>query len=316
MDISVSNRSTDVSRQGRPRIDWMRWWASAMALLTLATLVGMALFLVVGAVPALRAEGLGFVADADWSYRHARFGAASMIWGTLAVTVVALLIATPFGLGASLFLSEIAPRKVRVVLKIAIELLAGIPSVVYGLLGVLYLRNWTGRWIGQMEWGEGSGDTLLTAGILLAVMIVPTLTTFADDAFQAVPARDREAGRGLGLTRWEMTRLIVIPRALPGFISAVILATGRAAGETIAVFLVVGRADNRLPGAGTFLSSLAGPGQTITSKLGGAEPNIAVGDPLHSSAIAALGLVLVTGVLLLAATAEILRRKALPEEQR
>lgn len=315
MDISVLNATTDVKGRGSLRVDWMRGWASAMALLTLTSLVGMALFLLFGAIPAIRAEGLGFITDADWSYRHGRFGAASMIWGTFAVTGVALLIATPLGLGASLFLSEIAPRRVRVIMKIAIELLAGIPSVVYGLLGVLYLRSWTGEWIGQLGWSAGSGDTLLTAGILLAVMILPTLTTFADDAFHAVPARDREAGRGLGMTRWEMTRHIVIPRALPGFMAAVILATGRAAGETIAVFLVVGRADNRLPDAGSFLSSLAGPGQTITSKLGGAEPNIAVGDPLHTSSIAALGLVLVIGVLLLSATADLLRRKALPEEQ-
>ncbi|MDX1583513.1 MAG: phosphate ABC transporter permease subunit PstC [Thermoanaerobaculia bacterium] len=297
----------------RLSIDWVRAWSMAMTIVATGAITGMALFLVIGAIPALRHEGIAFFTTADWSYRNGSFGAAAMIWGTCVVTVVALLIATPIGIGASLFLSEIAPRRIRMGLKVIIELLAGIPSVVYGLLGVLYLRNWIATLYERTGWSVWSGDTLLTAGILLAVMILPTLTTFADDAFQSVPARDREAGRGLGMTRWETTRRIVIPKAFPGFIAATMLATGRALGETIAVFLVVGRADNRTDG---FLSTLTAPGQTITSKLGGAEPNIAVGDPLHSSAILALGLVLAFGVLLLVGMADLLRHRATGEGTR
>jgi phosphate transport system permease protein len=191
-----------------------------------------------------------------------------------------------------------------------IELLAGVPSVVYGLLGVLFLRDWVYVLFERLGVDALSGDTLLTAGLLLGIMILPTVATLSDDALQSGPSRVREASRGLGLTRAEATLFVTLPQALPAIGGALLLGLGRALGETIAVFLVVGRADNLLPGNLASWRPAVDAGQTITSKLGGAETNIAVGDALHSSAIVALGAVLFAGVLLVTIGAELLRARA------
>jgi phosphate transport system permease protein len=230
------------------------------------------------------------------------FGGLSMIYGTVAVAAIALGVGAPLGVGAAVFLREIGPRRIRSVGKAAFELLAGVPSVVYGLLGVLYLRGWVFRSLGSFE--LLSGDTLLTAGLLLAVMILPTVMTLADDALAAVPGVLRESARGLGMTRSETIRSVVFPSAARGIVAAVLLGLGRAIGETIAVFLLVGRADNRLPSWLFSLRPLLGPGQTITTKLGGAETNIAYGDALHWGALAGLGLTLLVLTLALTLVAE------------
>jgi phosphate ABC transporter permease protein PstC len=295
-------------RAGRRRFDGVRAVAVLLTGVAVAVLVGMAVFLVVGSLPALRHEGWRFLLGNDWSYRRGTFGAAAMVYGTAAVSAVAILLAAPVGIGTAVFASEIGSRRVRMGLKVLVELLAGIPSVIYGLLGVLYLRNWIFALLDRGGVRLLSGDTLLTAGVLLAVMILPTVATLSDDALQGVPAATREAARGLGLTRAETTLGVVLPQALPGLVGAVLLALGRALGETIAVFLVVGRADNLLPASLASLRPLVDAGQTITSKLGGSEVNLAVGDPLHASALLALGLVLMGGVLLLTFAAGLLRR--------
>ncbi len=218
-----------------------------------------------------------------------------MLYGTACVSAVALLLATPLGVGAALFMAEVLPRRARLGLKMAVELLAGVPSVVYGLLGVLLLRDFVFRLLAP--WDPLSGDTLLTAGLLLAVMVLPTIATLADDALAGVPAEQRLAARSLGLTRAEVALRISLPQALPGIASALILALGRALGETIAVFLVVGRQDNQWPERLLSLRPLAAAGQTVTSKLGGSETFLAYGDPLHWGAITGLALVLFLGVL-------------------
>lgn len=264
---------------------------------------GAVLYLVAGSLTALRQEGWAFFTTARWSYRHGEFGAASMLFGSIAVALMALLLAVPLAIAAAVFLSEMCSRRVRVALKVAVELLAGIPSVVYGLLGVLFLRDWIAALFDRAGVDALSADTLLTAGVLLAVMVLPTIATLSDDALHAVPRVSREAARGLGLTRAETIATVVVPHAAPGLIGAVLLGFGRAVGETIAVFLVVGRADNRE----LSLNALFDAGQTITSKLGGSETNIAAGDPMHGSAMIALGLVLLTLVLCATLAAEGLR---------
>lgn len=245
-------------------------------------------------LPVLRHEGLSYVTGKNWYYRNAEFGALPMLYGSGVVAFIALVVAAPVAFGAAVFTSEYLPRRTRLAVKVVIELLAGIPSVVYGLLGIVLLRAWIYELIAPFD--PLSGDTLLTAGLLLGVMILPTIMTLADDALRSVPASQRIAARGLGLTKAETVLSITLPQARSGLIAAVLLGFGRALGETIAVFLVVGRQDNQLPDQLWSLRPIVEAGQTLTSKLGGAETNIAYGDPLHWAAMVGLGLMLMVVV--------------------
>lgn len=290
------------------RRDWVRVWSAAMGAFTILVVLVIAGQLILSGGPVIASEGLALLTGADWAYRAGSWGAAAMIFGTAAVSIIAIAIALPLGLASAIFISEIAFGRTRLILKVLVELLAGVPSVVYGLLGIAFLRPWVAGAASGLGFDVVQGDTLLTGGILLSIMILPTLTTFSEDALAAIPRSAREAARGLGLTRAEAIATTVFPRAIPGIIAAVLLAIGRAAGETIAVFLVIGRADNRLPSNPFDLSVVLGPGQTITSKLGGSEVNIASGDPLHTSALMALALILFGGVITLTLIAGGVRR--------
>ena len=269
----------------------MSWVFTGLAVGFLAFMV--ALF-IAQSLPVWRKEGLDFIGGVKWFYRNAVFGALPMIYGTVVTSVLALLLAAPVGIGAALFTAEVLPARGRLAVKIVIELLAGVPSVVSGLLGILFLRDWVYRALTSFD--PLSGDTLLTAGLLLAVMVLPTVMTLADDALRGVPAAQRHAARGLGLNRAEVACLVVLPPAAPGIFAALLLALGRALGETIAVFLVVGRQDNQWPVSVFSLRPLIEAGQTLTSKLGGSETNIAYGDPLHWGAMIGLGLLLLAMV--------------------
>jgi len=276
----------------------LSWFFSAIALASVALLIGIFAW---QSVPVWRAEGVGYLTGTRWFFRTHEFGALPMIYGSLVVSAIALVLAAPLGFGAAIFTAEYLPRRARLAVKVLIELLAGVPSVVYGLLGILLLRDWIYDLFARFD--PLSGDTLLTAGVLLAVMVLPTIVTLADDALRSVPAAQRRAARGLGLTHAETILHVSLPQARRGLGSALLLGLGRSLGETIAVFLVVGRQDNNLPGSWTSLQPLLESGQTLTSKLGGAETNIAWGDPLHWAAVIGLGLILlaVTGGLTLTA---------------
>lgn len=270
------------------------WFFSFVAAAALALLVGIFAW---QSVPVWQHEGWNYVVGSKWFFRQKEFGALPMIYGSVVVSVIALLLAAPLGLGAAIFTAEYLPRKPRLAVKVLIELLAGVPSVVYGLLGILLLRDWIYDLFARFD--PISGDTLLTAGVLLAVMILPTIVTFSDDALRAVPAVARRAARALGLTHAETILHVALPQARRGLVAALLLALGRALGETIAVFLVVGRQDNNLPERLLSLRPLLESGQTLTSKLGSSETNIGYGDPLHWAAIVGLGLILLvlTGTL-------------------
>ncbi len=278
-------------------VDWTRaacYAGCALVALAFAALVGLLVF---ESLPVWRHAGVGFLSRPRWFYRQAEFGASAMIYGTVAVSAVALLLAAPVGVSAAVFISEILPRRLRFLVKAAVELLAGVPSVVYGLLGLLLLRDWIYRLL--EPWEPLSGDTLLTAGALLAVMILPTVITLSDDALGGVPAAQRQAARALGLNRAEVVLGVSLRQALPGVAAAVLLALGRAVGETIAIFLVVGRQDNQWPERLLSLRPLGEAGQTMTSKLAGSETFLAMGDPLHWAAMLGLAaLVLVFSGLL------------------
>ena len=262
----------------------------------------LATILIWQSVPVWRDEGWSYLTGPRWFSRIHEFGALPMIYGSLVVALVALTLAAPLGFGAAICTAEYLPRKTRLAFKVLIELLAGVPSVVYGLLGILLLRDWIYDLFAPFD--PLSGDTLLTAGVLLAVMILPTIASLSDDAFRTVPAAQRRAARSLGLTRAETIFSVLLPQAKRGLGAALLLAFGRSLGETIAIFLVVGRQDNQLPAHWFSPRPLLEAGQTITSKLGGSETNIAYGDPLHWAAIVALALVLVaiTGAVTIIAT--------------
>jgi len=266
---------------------WASTGFSALALLTLLAIVSLFLW---QALPVWKLEGTGFVTREKWFYRQDQYGAAPMIYGTLAVAAVAMILAAPVGIGAAIYCACFLPPRLRLGFKVAIELLAGVPSVVYGLLGILLLRDWV--YVALERFDVLSGDSLLTAGILLAVMILPTLITLADDALYHVPLSRRLAARGLGLTCTETILHVTLPHAWRGVLAALLLALGRACGEMIAVFLVVGRQDNQWPEKLWSPRPLIEAGQTLSTKLGSSETNIAYGNPVHWSAIVGVGLLL------------------------
>ena len=265
-------------------------WSAAFSLLAGVFFAGLIAVFAVQSAPVWRHAGAGYITGEKWFYRVQQFGALPMIYGTVVVAAVALVLAAPVGIASAIFTAEYLPRKTRLAMKVLIELLAGIPSVIYGLLGILLLRGWIYDLFTRFD--ISSGDTLLTAGALLAVMILPTVVTLSDDALRGIPGAQRRAARALGLTQAEAIIAISLRQSAPGLLSALLLSLGRALGETIAVFLVVGRQDNNMPAHWLSLHPLLEPGQTLTSKLGGSETNIAYGDPLHWAAVVGLGLLL------------------------
>jgi len=286
----------------------------ALAATTAIFLVGMVATFVWQSLPIWRHEGLAFLTTNRWFHREHEFGALAMVYGTAIVSAIALLLAGPIGVGAAIFTAEVLPAGLRLPCKVAIELLAGIPSVIYGLLGVLLLRPWMYRLLEPFD--PLSGDTLLTAGVLLAVMILPTVTTLADDALRGVPASHRAAARGLGLSRAETVIAVAVPQARRGLVAALLLALGRALGEGIAVFLVIGRQDNQWPDPPWSPRPLVEAGQTLNTKLVGAETNLAFGDSLHGSAMVGLGVVLLAMSVAVTATGMRLARGKGPRASR
>ncbi len=287
--------------------DWTYVATRGLAGLVGVFFAGMLALFVAQSAPALRHAGVAYVTGTEWFFRAHQFGTLPMIYGTIAVAVVAVVLAAPLGLGAALFTAEVLPHRLRTPVMALIQLLAGVPSVVYGLLGVLLLRDWVVRLL--VPWEPLSGDTLFTGGVLLAVMILPTVATLSDDALRAVPARARVAARALGMTRAETVARVALPQALPGLAGAVLLALGRALGETIAVFLVIGRQDNQWPDRLLAMQPLAEAGQTLTTKLGGSEIHLAYGDPLHWGAMIGLALVLLALTLAVGLVGTMLARR-------
>ncbi|RMF65716.1 MAG: phosphate ABC transporter permease subunit PstC, partial [Calditrichaeota bacterium] len=210
------------------------------------------------------------------------------LYGSLMVTFIALAIALPLGLLTAVFTSELLPGRFRIYVKSLLELLSGIPSIIYGLIGVAFFSVWV-----EKLFDLQSGRTILTGGLLLAVMVLPTITTLADDALHNVPRKYREAARGLGLYKYEVVKSAVLPNAKGEIVGAVLLALGRVLGETMAVMLVIGSID-KIPTSGF---NVLVPGQTITSKLGREMAETAFGS-LHFSALICMGLVLLLFVLL------------------
>ncbi len=261
------------------------------ALLVLALIAGIVGQLLGLSWPTIQKFGAKFLVGTDWDPVNDSFGALPFIWGTLVSSLLALLMACPVAIGASLFLNEIAHSKLAKPVAFLIEMLAAIPSVVYGLWGIFVLapwlrttvEPWLGARLGFLPLFQGApfGVGMLCAGMVLAIMITPTIAAISREVFRAVPLSHREAALGLGATRWEMIYLSVLRSSMPGVVGAVILGLGRALGETMAVTMVIGNRPE-------IATSLFAPGQTMASVIANEYPEAS--GTLHISALASIGL--------------------------
>jgi phosphate transport system permease protein len=269
-------------------------------------LVLIAVSIGLAAWPALSRSGLSFITGSKWDVAEGQFGAAPAIYGTIVSSAIALLLATPLALGVSIFLSEIAPKWLRQPVAFLVDLLAAVPSVVYGLWGIFvlipllrdpvapFLRDTLGLGKTPLFSGPNYGYSMLAAGIILAIMILPFISAVTREVLVAVPRSQREAALALGATRWEMIRDAVLPYARSGIIGGIILGLGRALGETMAVTMLIG---NRAE----ISASLFAPGYTMASLIAN-EFSEATND-LHLSALMAVGAVLFVVTLIVNAIA-------------
>jgi len=274
----------------------------------LLVLLGIIASLAIGAAPAFREFGPGFITTVDWDPVNDHYGAAIAIVGTLITSFIALLIAFPISFGIALFLTEICPVWLRRPMGMAVELLAGVPSIIYGMWGLFVfaplfadhvqpvLKSVLGPLpiIGPLFSGPIMGIGILTAGLILAVMIIPFISSVMRDVFEVVPQVLKESAYGLGCTKWEVVRKIVLPYTRTGVVGGVMLGLGRALGETMAVTFVIGNA-NKLSW------SLFAAGNSISSTL--ANEFAEASTPLHVSSLFALALILfaITFIVLSAA---------------
>jgi len=272
--------------------------ARAAALLTLSLLVGIILSLVVGAWPAIDKYGLSFLTRTEWDPVMDSYGGLVMIYGTLMTSFIALLIAVPVSFGIAVFLTELSPAWLKRPLGIAIELLAAVPSIVYGMWGLLVfgpilaeyvqtpLQNLTVDvpYIGAFFSGPPVGIGILSAGIILAIMIIPFIASVMRDVFEVTPPMLKESAYGLGSTTWEVVSKVVLPYTKTGVVGGIMLGLGRALGETMAITFVIGNM-NQLNSLSVFEAA-----NSITSAL--ANEFAEAGEGLHQASLIYLGLVL------------------------
>jgi phosphate transport system permease protein len=284
------------------------------AVTVLALLAGVIFALLHGSLLTWQTFGLDFLFTEKWNPVTEKFGALAPIYGTLVTSTIAMLIGVPVSLGIAFFLTEISPERLRRPIGIAIELLAGIPSIIYGIWGLFVFAPWFQATVqpflidtfanvpllNQLFAGPPYGIGMLTAGLILAIMVLPFITSITREVFDTVPPVLKEAAYGIGCTRWEVMRRVVIPYTRVGIIGGVMLGLGRALGETMAVTFVIGNAHKIFP-------SLLAPGTTISAAIAN-EFTEAVGD-LYTSSLIALGLILffITFIVLAAARLLLMR---------
>ena len=269
----------------------------AAAFTVLALLSGVIISLIFGAWPALSTFKFSFFATEDWNPVTDKFGALAPIYGTLVTSFIAMAIAVPIGLMVAFFLTELCPMALRRPIGIAIELLAGIPSIIYGIWGLFVFAPFLQQHVqpflidvfgnvpvlGTIFEGPPYGIGMLTAGLILAIMVLPFVTSISRDVFDAVPPVLKEAAYGVGCTTWEVFKFVILPYTRVGVIGGFMLGLGRALGETMAVTFVIGNAHH-------ISASVLAPGTTISASIAN-EFTEAVGD-LYTSSLIALGLIL------------------------
>ena len=267
------------------------------AILVLLLLTGVIVSLIEGSIPTFQKFGFGFLTSQRWDPVTEIFGALPAIYGTLLTSFIAMLIAVPVGLMIAFFLTELCPQWLRRAIGIAIELLAGIPSIIYGIWGLFMFAPFLQRTvepllintlgqipgIGPLFGGPAYGIGLFTAGLILTIMVLPFVTSISRDVFEAVPNVLKEAAYGVGCTTWEVVRYVVLPYTRVGVIGGVMLGLGRALGETMAVTFVIGNAHR-------IAASILAPGTTISASI--ANEFTEAASDMYTSALIALGLIL------------------------
>lgn len=321
MPSAATHHETAAPRKIKAAVRWQRWSdfvfhkvTLGFALSVFVVLAGILVALVYGAWPAFEAFGPGFITRVEWDPVNDQYGAMIAIVGTLVTSFIALLIAFPVSFGIALFLTEICPTWLRRPMGSAVELLAGIPSIIYGMWGLFVfapifadyvqpgLMKTLGRlpYIGQLFQGPMMGIGILTAGVILSIMIIPFIASVMRDVFETVPSVLKESAYALGCTKWEVVRKIVLPYTRTGVVGGVMLGLGRALGETMAITFVIGNA-NKLDW------SLFAAGNSIASTL--ANEFAEADSTLHVASLFGLGLILfaITFIVLSCAKLMLLR---------
>ena len=280
-------------------------------------------FLIRGSAPALQRFGTGFFSGSNWIpaapgefVPDEAYGIFPYILGTLVTSAIAVAIGVPLSLGIAIFLAEMAPLSLRNTLSRVIELLAAVPSIIYGFWGLIVFRFWiadylekpVAKYLGALPIFQGPllGLDIFTASLILAIMIIPTISSISKDVMMAVPASQREAAYSIGATRWEVVRIGVLGYARSGIFGAIILGLGRAVGETMAVTMIIGNA----PGVSAIPTSLFQTGATMASVIANEFPEAGLGT-LHLSALLGIALTLMLFALIINAFAQLMVWKVL-----
>ena len=296
--VMTSPPPVKLARSGPMADRIFAWLAKGAALFTLAMLIAILVSLTISAWPAIDKFGLGFLTSTKWDPVKEEFGGLVMIYGTLVTSFIALLIAVPVSFGIAIFLTELSPSWLKRPLGTAIELLAAVPSIVYGMWGLLVFSPVLSTYvqqplqhafggvpvIGALFAGPPVGIGILSAGIILAIMIIPFIAAVMRDVFEVTPTLLKESAYGLGATTWEVVSKVVLPYTKAGVVGGIMLGLGRAIGETMAVTFVIGNF-NQLDSLSVFQAA-----NSITSAL--ANEFAEAGEGLHQGALMYLGLVL------------------------
>ncbi len=310
--LSVPDRAIAI-RKGGARNVRFRLLTLAASLVVLGIFAGVMAALIMGSMPSIRAFGFSFITSEAWNPVVEKFGALASIYGTIVTSIIAMVVAVPVGIGVAIFLTEICPRALRRPIGIAIELLAGIPSIIYGIWGLFVFAPWfqehiqtwvVDRVVGipylqDILGGPPYGIGMFTAGLILSIMILPFITAVTRDVFETVPHMLKEAAYGLGCTTWEVMWRVVLPFARSGVVGGAMLALGRALGETMAVTFVIGNAHH-------IKASLFAPATTISATIAN-EFAEAVGD-LYVSSLIEMGLILFFITFVVLASAQLMLR--------
>jgi phosphate transport system permease protein len=309
-DLTARAETTRRAGRGDARFHFLTWAAAAAVLIIFS---GVIASLVIGSIPAFRAFGFSFLTSSAWDPTSDKFGGLPSIYGTIVTSVLAMVLAVPIGIGVAIFLTELCPRPLRRPIGIAIELLAGIPSIIYGIWGLFVFAPWFQAHvqqpiidatdgiplIGTLFGGAPYGIGIFTAGLILSIMILPFISAVTRDVFETVPTMLKEATYGLGCTTWEVMWRVVLPYARSGVMGGAMLALGRALGETMAVTFLIGNAHTIEP-------SLFAPGTTISATIAN-EFTEATG-ALYTSSLISLGLILFFITFIVLACAQLMLR--------
>jgi phosphate transport system permease protein len=308
---ALSSKAVGIAKRQRLMDVGFKFLTQFFALSVLFALLGIIASLVFNAAPALSKFGFGFFTTVEWDIINGEFGGLIAIYGTVITSVIALIIAVPLSFGIAVFLTEICPKSLRRTLGTAIEILAAVPSIIYGMFGLFifaplfaqYIQPALAGTLGQIPGlgilfsGAFNGIGILCAGLILAMMILPFIASVMRDVFEIVPPVLKESAYGIGCTTWEVVRNVVLPYTKTGVIGGIMLGLGRALGETMAVTFVIGNAHK-------LSASLFSPGNSIASTLANEFGEAEVG--AHYSSLFALGLALFAITFIVLAIAKIM----------